>query len=152
MKWTIADMSIIHVLENSIWRSSNSDFWHTMQKCFLIQSHDDVIIWKHFPRYWPFVRGIHRSPVNSPHKGQWRGALVFSLICAWINGWINNREADDSRHHRSHYDVSVKCFIPCNSSFSLSCQLVLNLVSLRYPFIYLFRIYLLTKYASIWWA
>ena len=44
---------------------------------------DDVIKWKHFPRYWPFVRGIHRSPVNSPHKGQWRGALIFSLICAW---------------------------------------------------------------------
>ena len=39
--------------------------------------HDNVIKWKHFPRYWPFVRGIHRSPVNSPHKGQWRGALVF---------------------------------------------------------------------------
>ena len=36
--------------------------------------HDDVIKWKHFPRYWPFVRGIHRSPVNSPHKGQWRRA------------------------------------------------------------------------------
>ena len=32
--------------------------------------HDDVIKWKHFPRYWPFVRGMHRSPVNSPHKGQ----------------------------------------------------------------------------------
>ena len=45
-------------------------------------SHDDVIKWKHFPRYWPFVRGNHRSSVNSPHKGQWRGALVFSLICA----------------------------------------------------------------------
>ena len=45
--------------------------------------HDDVIKWKHFPRCWPFVRGIHRSsPVNSPHKGQWRGALMFSLICA----------------------------------------------------------------------
>ena len=34
--------------------------------------HDDVIKWKHIPRYWPFVR----SPVNSPHKGQWRGALM----------------------------------------------------------------------------
>ena len=59
--------------------------------------HDDVIKWKHFPRYWPFVRGIHRSPVNSPHKGQWRGALMFSLICLWINGWVNNREAGDLR-------------------------------------------------------
>ena len=58
-----------------------------------ISNHDDVIKWKHFPLYWPFVRGIHRSPVNSPHKGQWRGAFVFSLICAWTNGWVNNRGA-----------------------------------------------------------
>ena len=39
--------------------------------------HKDVIKWKHFPRYWPFVRGIHRWPVDSPHKGQRRGALIF---------------------------------------------------------------------------
>ena len=45
-----------------------------------------VIKWKHFPRYWPFVPGIHRSPVNSPHNGQWHEALMFSLICAWMNG------------------------------------------------------------------
>ena len=69
--------------------------------------HDDVIKWKHFPRYWPFVRGIHRSPVNSPHKGQWRGALMFSLISVWINGWVNNREAGDLRRHHGHYDVIV---------------------------------------------
>ena len=69
--------------------------------------HDDVIKWKHFPRYWPFVRGIHRSPVNSPHKGQWRGGLIFSLICVWINGWVNNREAGDLRCYRAHYDVTV---------------------------------------------
>ena len=69
--------------------------------------HDAVIKWKHFPRYWPFLRGIHRSPANSPHKGQWRGALTFSLICVWINGWVNNREAGDLRRYRAHYDVSV---------------------------------------------
>ena len=67
--------------------------------------HDDVI--KHFPRYWPFVRGIHRSPVNSSHKGQWRGALMVSLICVWINGLVNNREAGDLRRHRAHSDVIV---------------------------------------------
>ena len=67
---------------------------------------DDVIKWKHFPRYCPFVRAIHRSPVNSPHKGQWRGALMFSMICASINGWVNNCEACDLRHHRPHYDVT----------------------------------------------
>ena len=46
-------------------------------------------------------------PVNSPHKGQWRGALMFSVICAWINDWVNNREADDLRRHCGYYDVSV---------------------------------------------
>ena len=69
--------------------------------------HDYIIKWKHFPRYWPFVRGIHWSPVNSPHKGQWRGTLMFSLICAWINHWVNNRDAGDLRRHRAHCDVIV---------------------------------------------
>ena len=41
------------------------------------------------------------------HKGQWRGALMFSLICAWIKRWVNNREAGDLRRHRAHYDVIV---------------------------------------------
>ena len=79
---------------------------------FIARKHDDVIKWKHFPRYWPFVQGIHRSPVNSPHKGQWRGALMFTLICARINGWVNNREAGDLRRYRGHYDVIVlKCYL-----------------------------------------
>ena len=65
------------------------------------KEHDDVIKWKHFPRYWPFV------PVNSPHKGQWRGALMFTFICPRINDWVNNREAGDLRRHLDHYDVSV---------------------------------------------
>ena len=69
--------------------------------------HDDVIKWKHFLRYWPFVRGIHQSPVNSPHKGQWLWALMFSLICVWINGWVNNGEAGDLRRYRAYYDVPV---------------------------------------------
>ena len=57
--------------------------------------HDDVIKWKHSPRYWPFVRGIHRSP------------LMFSLICTWTHGYVNNRDAGDLRRHRAHYDVTV---------------------------------------------
>ena len=73
----------------------------------LCPKHDDVIKWKHFPRKWPFVRGIHRSPVNPPRKGQWRGALMFSLICVWINGWVNKGEAGDLRRYRAHYDVIV---------------------------------------------
>ena len=88
--------------------------------------YDDVIKWKHnFSRYWPFVRGIHRSPVNSPHKGQWRGTLMFSLICAWINGWVNNREAGHMRRHRTNYDVTlmISMWPPHSSKFpSCTCQ------------------------------
>ena len=73
--------------------------------------HDGVIKWKHFPRYWPSVRGIHRSPVNSPHKGQWRGALMFLWSAPWINGWVNNHESGDLRRHRAHYDVIVMVLI-----------------------------------------
>ena len=47
------------------------------------------------------------SPVNSPHKGQWRGALMFSLICTRINGWANNGEAGHLRRYRTNYDVTV---------------------------------------------
>ena len=57
------------------------------------------------------VRGIHRSPMNFPHKRQWRRALVFSLICARINGWVNNREVGDLRRHRAHYDVIVMSWL-----------------------------------------
>ena len=63
-----------------------SNLQFCVDPCMFVLNHDDVTKWKHFPRYWPFVRGIHRSPVNSPHKGQWRGALMLSLICARING------------------------------------------------------------------
>ena len=70
---------------------------------FKLLFHDDVIKWKHFPRHRPFVRGIHRSP----HNGQWRGALMFSLIYVWINGRVNNGEIIDLRRYRVHYDATV---------------------------------------------
>ena len=70
--------------------------------------HDDVIKWQHLTRFWPFMRGIHRSPVKSPHKGQWRGPLMFSLICAWINGRVNNPDAGDLRRHHALYEVTVR--------------------------------------------
>ena len=73
--------------------------------------HDDVIQWKYFSRDWPFVSGIHRWPVDSLHKGQWRGALMFSLISVWTNGYVNSRDAGDLRRHRGslwrHYNGFV---------------------------------------------
>ena len=60
------------------------------------------------------------SPItgDSPHKGQWRGALMFSLIYAWINGWVNNRETGDLRRHRALSDAIVMkytrfCILRC---------------------------------------
>ena len=71
------------------------------------QSSSDFIKWKHFPRYWPFVREMHRPPVNSLNKGQGRGAFMFSLIWARANSWENNRDAGDLRSYYAHYDVTV---------------------------------------------
>ena len=74
--------------------------------------------WRHqmenAPRYWPIVQGNHRSPVNSPDKGQWRGAFMFSLICVWTKSWVNNGDASDLRRHRSNHDVIA---MPHRSSF-----------------------------------
>ena len=74
------------------------------------RNHYDVIRWKHFPRYWSFLRGMHRSPVDFLHKGQWRGASMFSLIFAWTNSWANNRGDGDLRRHCTHYDIPVLIF------------------------------------------
>ena len=74
-------------------------------------AYDDVIKWKHFPHNWLSVPGIHWSPVNSPLRGQWRGAVMFSLICTWINGRVNNGEAGDLRCYRAHYDVRAMTYI-----------------------------------------
>ena len=67
--------------------------------------------WRHqmetFSAWLALCAGNSPIPVNSPHKGQWRGALMFSLICVWINGWVNNRKAGDLSRHRAHYDVIV---------------------------------------------
>ena len=65
--------------------------------------------WRHqmetFSAQLAVCAGNSPGPVNSPQKGQWRGALMVSLICVSINGWVNNREAGDLRRNRGHYDV-----------------------------------------------
>ena len=93
--WLLSDFANI----SKVWFSNSFTDWYTEHTCVLALSgpfhHDDVTKWKHFPRYWPFVRG----PRWIPHTKwrQWRGALVFSLICNRINGWISNRAAGDLR-------------------------------------------------------
>ena len=67
--------------------------------------------WRHqmeiFSTLLALYAGNSTVPVNSPHEGQWSGALMFSLICAWINDWVNNHEDGDLRQHCAHYDVNV---------------------------------------------
>ena len=67
--------------------------------------------WSHqmeaFSALLAICAGKSPVPVKSPNKDQWRGALMFSLICVWINGWVNNREAGDLTRYRAHYDVTV---------------------------------------------
>ena len=60
-----------------------------------------------FTQCFVHVREIHQSLVDSPHKGQWRRAFMFSLICGWTNGWVNKRDAGDLRRQSAHYDVTV---------------------------------------------
>ena len=86
-------------------------------------SHDNVIKWKEFLRYWPFVQGIHWSPVNSTHKGQWRRALMFSLVGGWTNSWVNNRGAIDLRHHHAHHNVTVMSQPFCLFTMLTGCWL-----------------------------
>ena len=92
---------IVHCLYtgNSSLITDHIQIW--LYKCI------NVIKWKHFPRYCPFVRGIHWSPVDSPRKDQWRGALIFSLIYGCPNGWVNSIDVSDLRRHRAHYGVTI---------------------------------------------
>ena len=87
------------------WNNDDQDLWHSG-----ITSpgwiHDDFIKWKHFPHYWPFVRGIHWWPVDSPHKGQWRGALMFTW-CVPQQIVEKTVETPVILDTITHYDVTV---------------------------------------------
>ena len=105
--------------------------WRNMVSIMLSNiGHDDVIKWKHFPRYWPSVRGIHRSPVNSLHKGQWGAALMFSWICLnkrlskQLWGWWFDTPSGSLWRH-CNVQVMVCCLAAPNQSTGhcwLFCQ------------------------------
>ena len=86
--------------------------WGNDNKSILLE-HDGVIKWKQFTRHWPFLRGIYRSPANSPQKCQWRGSLLFYLFFAWTDGWVNNTDVGDLRRHPTHYNVTVMTVFWC---------------------------------------
>ena len=84
--------------------------------------HGDVIKWKHFPRHWLLVRGIHRWPVNSPHRGQWHGALMFSLICERLSKqswgwWFETPSHSLWRHYNVYPGLEVTEARQCTFTF-----------------------------------
>ena len=123
--------------------------YHIQKASVVLQgTHDDVIKWKHFRCYWPFVWGIHRSPVNSPNKGQWRGALVFSLICAlnkrlskqsW-GWWFETASRPLWRHFNGRFTV-YRAWPRCNTYLFVYHIYVICLVSLDYPNITHYRLW-----------
>ena len=91
-----------YTLSNELYISPSSAYC-PFHFSLLAKTHDDVIKWKHFPRHWSFVRGIHWSPVNFPLT---RNFDVF-LDLRLTNSWANRRDAGDLRRHRAQYDVTV---------------------------------------------
>ena len=67
--------------------------------------------WRHqmetFSALLAICAGNLTVPGAFPYKGQWRGALMLSLTCAWRKGWVNNRDAADLGRYRAHYDVTI---------------------------------------------
>ena len=107
-----------HVESEVSWRSWFLVPWFCMRITFRVRGCPLLLTawWRHQTETFSALLAIcaGNSPVNSPQKGQWRGALMFSLICVWINGWVNNPEAGDLRRHRSHYDVIVMVWTSYN--------------------------------------
>ena len=68
-------------------------------------------------------------PMNSPHIGQWREAFMFSLICVWIDGWVNNCEAGDLRRHRVHRHCNGRGWHEDGIVFRWPCLRMLNIIS-----------------------
>ena len=134
----------------SLWSAMvhvSRDIFGVFEKCGLISK--NIRKWKQWkkritkfcPNIWQPILltdsfTFHQSPVNSPHKGQWRGALMFSLICTWINGWVKNREAGDLRRHRAHYDVIVMWRWPvsnCSNRVWYLCKSWISYITISDP-------------------
>ena len=100
--WSHLSSTCFHVLN---YLKKCEIIWACVSECVCNKNHNDIIKWKYFPRYWPFVRRIHRLPY--PHEDQWRGALMFYLICVWTNGRSNNPDSGDLKRNRAPYDATV---------------------------------------------
>ena len=97
LSFIIGVFSKVSILQTSSLGTGKDYSWWRLQ----IKTH---------PALLALCEGNHRSPVDSPHNGKWRGALMSFLIGAWKYGWANNRHAGDLRRHHAHYNIIVICW------------------------------------------
>ena len=99
--------TIFFVDETNRWRqytnginTTRGNIWHNRaaRRCKKLSFSSDCIPWCHHMETFSTLLGIYA------------GTLMFSLICAWMNGWVNNREAGDLKRHRAHYYVIVMIY------------------------------------------
>ena len=131
----------------------DKSIWYDYVRPYVFYALDIVIAaswWRHQMEIFSALLAlcVGNSPVlvKSPHKGQWRGALVFSLICTRINGWVNNDEAGDLRRNHAHYDVTVMFmkWIECNIALQFEYTVLHEL------YVLLFR-HILCRVLNIVW-
>ena len=103
----------------TVWYNGDPSVWSLLDRMAIFQRNTMTSSMESFSALLAFVWGIHRSPVNSLYKDQWRGTLMF------INGWVNNREACDLRRHRAHYCVIVMSEIRCYNRH-MHCKLIFH--------------------------
>ena len=127
--YQVKHTAVFASLNMTIWFSTSTDICHKSKRFISAIQSENVTLnnsgWKqninklsciekpkwlhHSNAWWRHQMEAFSAllAICAPHKGQWRGALVFTLICVWINGWVNNREAGDLRRNHAHYDVTV---------------------------------------------
>ena len=105
-----------------------------LDKLVVLQQNLAVLSWEIIPHMMTSSNGSI-FPVNSPHKSQWRVPLMFSLICARINGRVNNGDSGDLRRYRAHYDVAVMNGLwSHNLSLEMYCSNAKNNCQIRWTF------------------
>ena len=81
--------------------------------------------WRHqMETFSALLAGVGNSPVTGEFPAQRPVMRSFnvSLIWAWINSWVNKREAGDLRHHNTHYDVIVMWIMWNQTLILLQCR------------------------------
>ena len=77
--------------KTNMWRQNNNGLLDSQR---IVRPKLTLAWWRHqiktFSALLALCAGNLPVTGDSPHKGQWRGALLCSLICVWINGWVNN--------------------------------------------------------------